>query len=150
MAPIYTPLEKNAFSKLNRTKNRPRPIRSGETLPIGRLMLGEFCSRARSGNERPCRNSPCRPIGGDGPTPSGEPQTAQNSPVPAFVAGLIGLPRPTRSGEIPAFVRTVITFSFLIGIGHMTYRWKALGTSYHLTLNHLKIIYILRDMSIQS
>ena len=37
--------------------------------------------------------------------------------------------------------KTVITFSFLIGIGHMTYRWKPLGTRYQLLFespqNHL-------------
>ena len=39
--------------------------------------------------------------------------------------------------------KTVITFWFLSGIGHMTYRWKALETSYHLhfesSQNHLYI-----------
>ena len=39
--------------------------------------------------------------------------------------------------------KTVITFLFLSGIGHMTYRSKSLGTSYHLQFeshqNHLYI-----------
>ena len=99
--------------------------------------------RTRLGATCPSRSSYCCPIGRDGPKPSGESQTAQTAQFQNLLrvrSGSLALPDRAKT---PTFVKTVIIFSFLSKFGHMNYRWKALGTRYHLQFespqNHLYI-----------